>query len=93
LYLFHPELIRKDAVLAGWASCGDGGEAHRCRIVKRSVDQGPLRGGKVIGSTPITETEIEPGTYEVVVTDPKYFDAGETITMVPGDKQKVSVTL
>ncbi|MDP8222375.1 MAG: SUMF1/EgtB/PvdO family nonheme iron enzyme [Candidatus Lernaella stagnicola] len=49
--------------------------------------------GESAGSTPLTAKELDPGAYEVLVSDPRYYDQGERINLSAGERKSVSVTL
>ncbi len=49
--------------------------------------------GKDMGHTPIQNKEFDPGSYEVLVTDPRYYDKGERVNISVGKSRTVSVTL
>ena len=49
--------------------------------------------GEASGTTPLAAVELDPGVYEVLVTDLRYHDAGERISLAAGEKKTVSVTL
>jgi TolB-like protein len=49
--------------------------------------------GKDAGRTPISDMELDPGSYEVLVTDPRYYDKGERVNITVGKSRTVSVTL
>jgi hypothetical protein len=49
--------------------------------------------GEVVGTTPLLAVEIDPGAYEVLVTDLRYHDAGERVNLAAGEKKTISVTL
>ena len=49
--------------------------------------------GREIGTTPIARHEVVPGTYEVLVSDRRYFDKGKRITVARGGHGEVRVKL
>jgi Protein of unknown function (DUF1566)/PEGA domain len=49
--------------------------------------------GEASGTTPLKKHELDPGAYEVMVTDPRYVDKGERINLSAGERKTVSVTL
>jgi TolA-binding protein len=49
--------------------------------------------GKELGKTPLTNHELDPGPYEVVVSDPRYYDQGEKFNLTAGQQKAVSVTM
>jgi PEGA domain len=49
--------------------------------------------GESAGTTPLQNKELDPGSYEVLVTDPRYYDQGERFTLTTGEHKAVSVTL
>lgn len=64
-------------------------------ITVRSVPSGlsVTLNGATFGTTPIQEHEIDPGVYEVLVTDPRYYDKGERVQVAAGEHEDVNVTL
>ena len=49
--------------------------------------------GEAAGTTPLQNKELDPGSYEVLVADPRYYDQGERFSLSPGERKSVSVTL
>ncbi|MFC1889881.1 tol-pal system protein YbgF [Thermodesulfobacteriota bacterium] len=49
--------------------------------------------GKDEGKTPIHNKELNPGAYEVLVSDPRYYDKGERINIKAGDTKEITATL
>ncbi|MFC1888867.1 DUF1566 domain-containing protein [Thermodesulfobacteriota bacterium] len=49
--------------------------------------------GKVEGKTPITRREMVPSSYEVLVTDSRYYDQGKRIRIERGEDEEVDVEL
>ena len=46
---------------------------------------------KNVGSTPVNKREMEPGTYNVLVSDPRYYDQGQRINIQKGEKREVEI--
>ena len=49
--------------------------------------------GKAVGTTPIESRVLDPGAYEVLVTDENYYDEGKRLSLKAGERETVSVTL
>ncbi len=49
--------------------------------------------GKVEGKTPVERREMAPGRYEVLVTDPRYYDRGRRVEIERGEDEVVDVAL
>jgi hypothetical protein len=47
--------------------------------------------GKPAGRTPIGGSELSPGTYEVRVSDPRYYERGERVVLARGEKRTVTL--
>jgi TolB-like protein len=52
-----------------------------------------LVNGKVQGNTPIDGLELDPGSYRVVVSDPRYYEKGEEIVLQPGQRKTIDVEM
>jgi formylglycine-generating enzyme required for sulfatase activity len=49
--------------------------------------------GKEVGTTPLNAHELDPGYYEVLVSDPRYVEAGERFNFAKGERKTVAATL
>jgi TolB-like protein len=49
--------------------------------------------GEAAGTTPLAIKVLDPGDYEVLVTDPRYYDKGERFSLSAGEHKMLSVTL
>ena len=49
--------------------------------------------GAASGTTPLADKTLDPGSYEVLVSDPHYYDQGERLSLSAGERKSVSVTL
>jgi peptidyl-prolyl cis-trans isomerase A (cyclophilin A) len=49
--------------------------------------------GEAAGTTPIRDKELDPGNYEVLVSDPRYYDKGERFSLSVGERKTISAVL
>ena len=47
--------------------------------------------GKPAGRTPIAGSELAPGTHEVLMSDPRYYERGERVVLARGEKRTVTL--
>ena len=47
--------------------------------------------GKPAGRTPIEASELAPGTHEVRISDPRYYERGERVVLARGEKRTVTL--